>query len=235
MIVRAAVLAALVLAGPAQGACRLALTLGLDVSGSVDAAEYRQQLDGLADALGRPAVREALLAMPDAPVALSVFEWSGPSVQRLLLDWRRLEGPQDIDATTGRLRAVGRRTAPPETGLGAAMAHGAALLARGPACWRRVLDLSGDGMANAGPRPEEVRDGAALSDVTVNVLVVGRRRAGRAGGAPDLDALEAYFRARVIRGPRAFVEPAEGYDGYADAMARKLLREIEVVAVGAAQ
>lgn len=34
----------------AQANCRLALALGLDVSGSVDSREYRLQLDGLANA-----------------------------------------------------------------------------------------------------------------------------------------------------------------------------------------
>ena len=53
-------------AGPADAACRLALALGLDVSGSVDAAEYRLQLDGVAAALTDEDVQAALFAMPGA-------------------------------------------------------------------------------------------------------------------------------------------------------------------------
>ena len=48
--------------------CRQALALGLDVSGSVDAREYRLQLSGVASALDAPEVREKLLSMPAAPV-----------------------------------------------------------------------------------------------------------------------------------------------------------------------
>ena len=48
--------AALGLAAPvqAQEECRLALVLGLDVSASVDAAEYRLQVEGLAASLIPP-------------------------------------------------------------------------------------------------------------------------------------------------------------------------------------
>ena len=44
-----------------------------------------------------------------------------------------------------------------------------------------------------------------------------------AGASPDP---VAYYEANVIRGPGAFVEVAAGYDNYAVAMKRKLLREI---------
>ncbi len=45
----------------ADAACLQALALGLDVSGSVDAREYRQQIGGLAEALSDPRVRAAYL------------------------------------------------------------------------------------------------------------------------------------------------------------------------------
>ena len=56
------------LAIPAQAACRLALVMALDVSGSVDQTEYRLQMEGLADALSDPDVAAALFAIPGAPV-----------------------------------------------------------------------------------------------------------------------------------------------------------------------
>ena len=43
--------------GAAAAECRLALSLGLDVSSSVDAREYRLQTEGLAAALIAPEVR----------------------------------------------------------------------------------------------------------------------------------------------------------------------------------
>ena len=70
----------------AEANCRQALALGLDVSGSVDAREYRLQLDGLAAAFGSAEVRAALLVLPSRPVEVLIFEWSGPTDQALVLE-----------------------------------------------------------------------------------------------------------------------------------------------------
>lgn len=230
---RLALLLALLMAPPAfAGTCREALVLALDVSGSVDAAEYRQQLDGIAAALGDPEVRQAFLALPDAPVDLAIFEWAGPGTRRLILPWTQVRDAATLDRIGGRLRGWARQPADPSTALGTAMLEGAALLAERPACWRKVLDLSADGRSNAGPRPQEVRDAAPLAEVTVNGLIVADPpTAAGAGRADDAD-LEGYFRAWVIRGPDAFVEAARGYAGYRAAMTRKLIRELQVLAIG---
>ena len=58
---KALALLALLAATPAQAACRQALALGLDISGSVGAREYVMQREGLAAALGADAVRAAIL------------------------------------------------------------------------------------------------------------------------------------------------------------------------------
>ena len=62
-----ALLATLTLATPAW-ACRQALVLALDVSGSVDGVEYQQQVTGLAFALGHPEIRAAIIADVEQPV-----------------------------------------------------------------------------------------------------------------------------------------------------------------------
>ena len=51
---------AIAFAGPVS-ACRLALALTIDVSGSIDPAEYRFQMDGLAEALDDPDIKDALV------------------------------------------------------------------------------------------------------------------------------------------------------------------------------
>ena len=56
----AALVGATLWASAGVAECRQALALGLDVSGSVDAREYRLQLDGVAGALDDPAVRAAV-------------------------------------------------------------------------------------------------------------------------------------------------------------------------------
>ncbi|WP_127115249.1 DUF1194 domain-containing protein [Shimia sediminis] len=217
-----ALLLSLVLAGPAAGECRQALALGLDVSGSVDSREYRLQLDGLAAALNTPAVRDVLLGDPEWPVRLAVFEWSGPRKfnRRLLLDWTAIRSEADLSQVTTTLQDTTRRAADPSTALGEAMRFGTALLASQSDCPKRTLDISGDGKSNTGPRPHDIDSPTWL---TVNGLTIGDPDARRL----TLQELSAYYTANVIRGPGAFVETALGFDDYEQAMARKLLRELE--------
>jgi len=97
----------------ALAACRQALALGLDVSGSVDSREYRLQLDGLATALESPRVAAHLLELPDAPVALAIYEWSGPDFQSLILPWTEITTAATLAQITALLRNHPRSAAPP--------------------------------------------------------------------------------------------------------------------------
>ncbi len=221
-------LALVVWACGAQAACRQALVLGLDVSGSVDAREYRLQTDGVAAALQHPEVRAAFLALPDLPVALAVFEWSGQGAQRLLVDWTDITSPEVLDDVATRLRATTRVEMALSTALGEAKAHGAALLSARPDCAWQVLDISGDGKSNTGPRPQDV----VPPGITVNALVIGEQVTGQRAG-PGIGELSAYFNAYVIEGPEAFVETALGFEAFEAAMVRKLKRELQVLVIGA--
>jgi hypothetical protein len=230
-----AALAALAASLPAPAlACRLALALGLDVSASVDAAEYRLQLDGVAAALEARGVREVLLA-GGPPVALAVYEWSGWEDQRLLLDWTRIRSAADLGRVTERLRATRRVSMADSTALGQAILEGARLLQRAPGCWRRVIDISGDGRNNDGIDPERLGAPPLLAGVTVNALVIGAdARNPQDLRAAAIGELSSYFNAHVIRGPGAFVQVALGFEDYERAMTRKLLREFEPPPIGAA-
>jgi hypothetical protein len=225
MIRALACVLALGLGGAADAACRQALALGLDVSGSVDAREYRLQINGLAAALDNIAVRDALLSSPGAPVSVMVYEWSGPSDQAVIVPWAVIEDAATLDGFIETLLQTARRDVSPGTALGTAITLGGQYLDQQPACWKRTLDISGDGMSNLGPRPRDVKDAIGARGVTVNALVIG------ATPQPESDALASYFRAEVITGPDAFVETASGFDDYEAAMTRKLLRELEVLAV----
>lgn len=221
-----------IFASQSDAACRQALALGLDVSGSVDVREYRLQLDGLAAALDKSEVRNAIFGMPDAPIALMVYEWSGVTDTAVILEWTDLIDEGTLDVAIDILRNTQRREANPGTALGVAMQSGVAYLAQKPDCWKHTLDISGDGKSNLGPRPRDVQSGLQTQGVTINGLVIG-------ADAPSIGDLRqaqvgelvAYFQANVIQGPDAFVEAALGYEAYADAMAKKLLREIETLNV----
>lgn len=227
----------LLLTGTAVSAnCRQALVLGLDVSGSVDSREYRLQINGLAAALTHPEVIEVLLAMPAAPVHLAIFEWSGPKYQRLLLDWTTISDVATVTRISAQLTSATRSTSPPGTALGNAMQFGAALLAKRPECWKRTLDISGDGKHNMGPHPRDVRDGLQDQSLTLNALVIGADDQG-AGDLRQVEIgeLSSYFDTWVIAGPGAFVETALGFDDYEAAMVRKLKRELEGIVLSSVQ
>ncbi|HKL06011.1 MAG TPA: DUF1194 domain-containing protein [Roseovarius sp.] len=212
--------------GAAQAQCRQALALGVDVSGSVDGREYRLQLDGLAAALRDPDVRQAFLAMPQAPVRLLVYEWAGQGQQRLLAGWQMIQNARDLEWIAQRLEATTSLYDDPATAIGTAMLYGANLLARQPDCWQKTLDISGDGPANRGPHPGDIAD-ADLGGITINALVIGpNSRANTTKDLSNVKTLEAYFQAHVTRGRGAFVETAKDFDDFARAMRRKLLREV---------
>ena len=86
---------------------------------------------------------------------------------------------------------------------------------------RRKIDVSGDGHANEGLKPDRVRDYAVLSGVTVNGLAI----------INDEPYLEEYYREHVIGGSGAFVMVAADYPDFVEAIRRKLLRELTPVEV----
>lgn len=213
-----------VLAAPvqAQGHCRLALVLALDVSSSVDAREYELQRDGLAAALGDPTIRSAILD-GDGHVAITIYEWSGRRQSVMIREWTRLTDNRSIDEVIQSLRSTPRSHSRFPTAMGYALGYGATLLSRGPECDRRVIDLSGDGENNDGFPPRLAYTHYPFANVTVNGLAV-------LGGSQDV---VDYFQREVRHGFGAFVETSEGYEGYRDAMTRKLLRELNDMILGA--
>ncbi|MFO1105263.1 MAG: DUF1194 domain-containing protein [Amaricoccus sp.] len=220
MVRAAALVAALLAAGPAGAQdCRLALALAIDVSSSVDAEDYRLQSDGIAAALLAPEVQAAFLAGPGS-VALAIYEWSGQRQQALLQDWVMIEGPDDLARVAAALAGRVRSTDQYPTALGMAIEYGARLLRRGPRCDQDKLDISGDGTNNDGIGPTAA---ARDASITINGLPIVRFRR----------TLERYYSEFVIRGPGAFVETADGYEDFARAMRRKLLREVEPAVVSA--
>ena len=201
---------------PGQAAaCAVALAFALDVSASVDSTEYALQRDGLAEALEDPVIRDAILAQPGG-VAFAAYEWSGRYQQDAMLDWTLVQSDEGISAVAGRIRAARRSYAEFPTAIGYALGHGAVLLSRAPPCLRRVIDISGDGIGNEGFGPAAAYREFAFEDVTVNGLVIGG----------DDAALVEYYRREIPHGPGAFVEIAENFRDYGNAMRRKLLREL---------
>lgn len=215
----ACLLAVAALASPAQAQapfCKLALSLALDISSSVNAREYDLQLHGLANALETTEVIEAILAPEGAHIAASVYEWSGYQQQDLIIDWTILDSPEAVSAFANRLRGHKRRYAEFATALGKGVEFGAKLFRSAPQCSRQVLDVSGDGANNDGVGPEYFRKQGLLNGLVINGLVI-------LGATPNPSI---YYREHVMQGPESFVALARDFSDYKDVMIGKLLREI---------
>lgn len=232
MIRALAILAALT-AGPATAeTCRLALALALDVSSSVDALEDKYQRRGLANALIAPRVQRAFFSSPE-PVALAVYEWSHFPYQRVLLDWRLIREPADLRDVASRLGTSTRGNSGQSTALGRALVFGAQMLQRGPDCSRKTIDVSGDGQNNDGPAPRQTYASFDFGDIQVNGLAIVTRGFSTGAFTTAPVDIPKYYQKEVIRGPDAFVEVAQSFGEFEQAMRRKLERELRAMSLSA--
>ena len=221
-LVRLALLAWLAWAGLAAAQCRLALVVGIDVSSSVDAEEDALQRQGLARALRSEPVRRAALALPEAPVALAVFEWSGRWQQAVIADWTLLTDASALEGVAAQVAGSRRVFSEFPTAAGYALGYAATLLGRAPDCLFRTVDLSGDGISNDGFGPALAYEYYDYAEVTVNGLPITGHDAG----------VVTFYADQVVYGPGAFYEVAEDFEDFERAMRRKLEREMSVLQLG---
>lgn len=200
----------------------LALVLAVDVSASVDFGEFGLMMGGYAAAFRDEALAERLASGAAGATALAMLFWSGPGVREIAVPWRRVASVADAAAFAEAIDATPRMIPAGATALGEGLAASLALLERCP--WpaaRRVVDVSGDGRANAGLPLATARAAAELAGVTVNGLAVVNEE-------PDL---ADYYREALIVGPGAFVIRAEDYAAFAEAILAKLWREVGGAAI----
>ncbi len=219
-----ATLIALMLEAVSAKGAALALVLAVDVSASVTADSYLLQREGIARAFANPRLVEALAAAPGG-IEVLVLEWSDPDKMVVTVDWTRVG---DAPSAVGLAVAVhaSRRISSGVTAIGPALLAAAAAFDHLPEpAERRVIDISGDGMANFGLPPAVARDRIAAAGITINGLAI----------LTDEPWLAEYYRTNVIGGPSAFVAVARTFDDFASAMLRKLKHEIAGEPVGSAQ
>jgi hypothetical protein len=195
----------------------VALCLAIDVSASVDFDEFALMAGGTAAAFRDPAVVAAATSGPRRAAAVAVLTWSGVGAQDVVLGWTRLDGGESAARIADAIENAPRIPPPGATAIGEGMAAGLALLGAFPGEARRhVMDVSGDGRHSAGRAPGPVRDLAVAAGITVNGLAILNEE-------PDL--LEHYV-AEVIGGPGSFAMSCADYPDFADAILRKLAREL---------
>lgn len=233
ILVLIGVFAALAVPASAQGQAQKAprgievdaeLLLMVDVSGSVDQEEAQLQRNGYVDALKDPTVVRAIQAGPLGRVAVAYVEWADQSFQQTILDWIVIDGQASANEAARRLAAA-PLTTQFWTAIGAAITRGVAMI-EGNAYQgtRRIIDISGDGYSNRGVTPGQARDAAARLGITINGLpIMGRQRPGGAQPPADLDQ---YYAKHVIGGPGAFVQAAQDFQSFDQAILTKLVDEI---------
>jgi Ca-activated chloride channel homolog len=202
-------------AAPAAQAAALALVLAFDVSASVTPNSYILQRNGTAHAFEDPRLIESVAAAPGGIEAL-VLEWSDPNEATVTVPWTRIAGRRSALGFAKALLAT-TRSSRGLTGLGAALAAAGAQFARLPEpAARRVIDISGDGIANIGEMPRQARDRLVAAGVTINGLAI-------VGATPWLGD---YYRRNVIGGPGAFVVAVRDFTSFAVAIRQKLATEV---------
>jgi hypothetical protein len=214
----AAIAAPALLAGAPARAARvdLALVLAVDVSESVDAEEYELQHEGIARAFETAPLVEAIRGGKRGAIDVLVLEWSDRDKQVVTVGWTRVSDAASAQRFAARVRAT-QRSSNGLTAIGDALvAAEAALLLVPDEAERRVIDVSGDGMANIGPPPQEIRDRLAAQGITINGLAILKSE-------PWLDG---YYSAYVVGGPGGFLMEVEDFPSFIAAMQQKLLSEV---------
>ena len=202
----------------------LALVLAVDVSRSIDAEEAQLQRQGYQTAMTDSAVLAAMTGGPHGAIAVAYVEWAAITYQELVLPWLRLAGRNDA-AQWAEALASAPRDSIAWTSISGALGFSRQVLLDCPfAATRRVIDVSGDGVNNSGPPPEQERDRLAAEGVTINGLPIVNDRPNF-GMLPG-GGLEQYYRQSVIGGDGAFLIVADDFAAFGAAIRRKLVQEI---------
>ena len=149
------------------------------------------------------------------------MSWGDPDYEKLVTGWYSVSDAASAETFAGVAQGFEGRTGG-GTGIGVAIGYGITLIeTSGLTAVRKVVDVSGDGTEMGEIREPRftVRLAQKMREahgVVVNGLAIRN-------DVPDLDQ---YYRDNVAGGPGSFVISISGYDDYAEAIHRKLLREI---------
>jgi len=200
------------------------LVIAVDVSYSMDPDEQALQREGYILALTSKEFLQALRQGANGKIAITYFEWAGPSDQKVVMPWRLIDGPEAADAVAAEIAAAPYRRAS-RTSISGALQFAKPLFDdSGYKGLRRVIDVSGDGANNAGALVQSVRDEVLAAGITINGLPIMLKRPYV--GTMDIENLDVYYEDCVIGGPGAFVIPIREREKFIEATRTKLLLEI---------
>jgi len=194
----------------------LQLVFAMDVSASVNDEEFDLQRSGTAAALRDPAVRRAVADLPDG-MAVAVVQWASQGHQAVAMPWTRVGDTASLDRLADAMAALPRKLPGGNTMIHGGLAFAANMFAKSRIkARRRVIDLSGNGVADNIPKTLQMRDWLVADGIVINGLAI--EELGK--------DLTSFYRDNVIGGPGAFVETAWSFEDVVRAMRIKLLREI---------
>ena len=197
------------------------LVLAVDISFSISTDELGVQRRGYVDAFRDPDVIRSITSGYLGRIAVTMVEWAGETTQVQIVPWTLI-----ADQNSAEVFADALEEAPVQrsgrTSISEALGASLKVLDESPfVSFRRVVDISSDGLNNSGRRVDRVRDDLLYHGVVINglPLLVGTAT----GPAEDLDH---YFADCVIGGAGSFVEPVESWDEFGATLKKKLLLEI---------
>src|SRR5262245_59085220 len=142
---------------------------------------------------------------------------TGPALQIHVLPWTFINDPTTSHAFAAAIVSTPRRLFSGGTSISGVIDYAVPLMQESPfKGTRRVIDISGDGSNNRGRPAASARDDAVHTGIIINGLPILALE-------PDL---ERHYLDHVIGGPGAFVIAAESYESFADAIIKKLSREM---------
>ena len=174
--------------------------LAVDASGSVNDVRFELQKQGYAAAFRHPNVLRAIRSGMQGSIAVTMTQWTGPTLQVQVVPWTLLKDQASVLAFASAIEKAPRELFSGGTSISGAIDHAMLLLPAAPyKGTKRVIDISGDGSNNRGRPVTQARDDAVRAGVVIN-------------GLPILALepwLDKYYFENVIGGPGSFMIPAE--------------------------
>jgi hypothetical protein len=199
------------------------LVVAVDISYSMDLDELAVQREGYAQAIVSKEFLQALKNGPNSKIAITYFEWSASTDQKIIIPWRVIDGPESADAVAAEImKAPVRRGS--RTSISGAIDFAMPLFEEDPYRGaRRVIDISGDGPNNNGAPVTGERDAALAKGIVINGLPIMVKEPSY---SMDIDNLDLYYEDCVIGGPGSFMISIKDRDKFKEAIRTKLTLEV---------
>jgi hypothetical protein len=194
------------------------LSLLIDISASVDSAEYQLQLEGYARAFDNPDLFNTFIASGEHKlIAVNLILWSSERQQQEAIGWSAINNVSTSQAFASKIRSLKlNRPFQGETASGSAIAFAVDRFFTNIFLGtRQVIDISGDGIENDGIDTAFARDAALAKGIDmINGIVIGDQ------------SVEGFYRAEIAGGNSSFVLRANDFSDFQLAIQQKIFREL---------